>query len=85
MVWCVTSKIWDRHAGGQGKMVDAKWDGEIYTDDPQVELTDDQRVLVRRFIPSGQLVSRVAIHLFSLIFLRTVSFLQVLSITISWT
>ena len=38
-----------------------------------------------RFIPLGQLVSRVAIHLFSLIFLRTVSFLQILSINTTWT
>ena len=82
VVWCVTSTIWDRHAGGQGIMVHVKWDKP--TDDPQVGWTGDQRLSMCRFIPLGQLVSRVAIHLFSLIFLRTASSLQILSITISW-
>ena len=50
------------------------------TDDLVMGHVDDHKVSVRKFIPLGQLVSRMAIHLFSLIFLRTVSFLQILSI-----
>ena len=55
------------------------------TDDLVMGHVDDHKLSVRKVIPLGQLVSRVAIHLFSLIFLRTVSFLQILSITITWT